>query len=134
MIRRPPRSTRTDTLFPYTTLFRSVDAEFVDAHRRVLELGLAGHRIDDRIDQRTDARVGRELIVPVDRHEHLAAAHLATSAHARNQRAPVRGDARPPAFPYAGREPVGRVHVAIRFRPMRGSPWPPPRARGRKRG
>src|SRR3546814_13106753 len=35
MIRRPPRSTRTDTLFPYTTLFRSignaVDAQdFVD--------------------------------------------------------------------------------------------------------
>src|SRR3546814_15330343 len=25
MIRRPPRSTRTDTLFPYTTLFRSHD-------------------------------------------------------------------------------------------------------------
>src|SRR3546814_13493258 len=25
MIRRPPRATRTDTLFPYTTLFRSVD-------------------------------------------------------------------------------------------------------------
>src|SRR3546814_7176986 len=30
MIRRPPRSTRTDTLFPYTTLFRSLspDPEF----------------------------------------------------------------------------------------------------------
>src|SRR3546814_12172713 len=28
MIRRPPRSTRTDTLFPYTTLFRSVDNVF----------------------------------------------------------------------------------------------------------
>src|SRR3546814_17611596 len=27
MIRRPPRSTRTDTLFPYTTLFRSGGAE-----------------------------------------------------------------------------------------------------------
>src|SRR3546814_5141359 len=27
MIRRPPRSTRTDTLFPYTTLFRSVTGE-----------------------------------------------------------------------------------------------------------
>src|SRR3546814_18343070 len=27
MIRRPPRSTRTDTLFPYTTLFRSLRAE-----------------------------------------------------------------------------------------------------------
>src|SRR3546814_8522908 len=25
MLRRPPRSTRTDTLFPYTTLFRSVE-------------------------------------------------------------------------------------------------------------
>src|SRR3546814_6529202 len=37
MIRRPPRSTRTDTLFPYTTLFRSAnsapigfEAEFVN--------------------------------------------------------------------------------------------------------
>src|SRR3546814_9323324 len=28
MIRRPPRSTRTDTLFPYTTLFRSCRAGF----------------------------------------------------------------------------------------------------------
>src|SRR3546814_16557625 len=27
MIRRPPRSTRTDTLFPYTTLFRSDDPD-----------------------------------------------------------------------------------------------------------
>src|SRR3546814_9577561 len=36
MIRRPPRSTRTDTLFPYTTLFRSV-----------------------RTDQRDDAQAGR---------------------------------------------------------------------------
>src|SRR3546814_2625531 len=31
MIRRPPRSTRTDTLFPYTTLFRS--PVFCSAHR-----------------------------------------------------------------------------------------------------
>src|SRR3546814_5541776 len=30
MIRRPPRSTRTDTLFPYTTLFRSVRYESVE--------------------------------------------------------------------------------------------------------
>src|SRR3546814_1427198 len=27
MIRRPPRSTRTDTLFPYTTLFRSAEKQ-----------------------------------------------------------------------------------------------------------
>src|SRR3546814_1227003 len=29
MIRRPPRSTRTDTLFPYTTLFRSSSAKSI---------------------------------------------------------------------------------------------------------
>src|SRR3546814_10516781 len=28
MIRRPPRSTRTDTLFPYSTLFRSLEAPY----------------------------------------------------------------------------------------------------------
>src|SRR3546814_16908993 len=39
MIRRPPRSTRTDTLFPYTTLFRSgphVGAVFLDKGLRLL--------------------------------------------------------------------------------------------------
>src|SRR3546814_9237495 len=35
MIRRPPRSTRTDTLFPYTTLFRSVGL----LHQHALEGG-----------------------------------------------------------------------------------------------
>src|SRR3546814_12584090 len=33
MIRRPPRSTRTDTLFPYTTLFRSVHHRGRPGHR-----------------------------------------------------------------------------------------------------
>src|SRR3546814_11125264 len=33
MIRRPPRSTRTDTLFPYTTLFRSVHRTSSGLHR-----------------------------------------------------------------------------------------------------
>src|SRR3546814_7917301 len=41
MIRRPPRSTRTDTLFPYTTLFRSqVENALVD--RGALGLGRRG--------------------------------------------------------------------------------------------
>src|SRR3546814_7406514 len=54
MIRRPPRSTRTDTRFPYTTLFRSVSVvagELVDpggkdlAPRRAeLEAGFAQRR------------------------------------------------------------------------------------------
>src|SRR3546814_11531398 len=30
MIRRPPRSTRTDTLFPYTTLFRSKQSPYIN--------------------------------------------------------------------------------------------------------
>src|SRR3546814_13935252 len=37
MIRRPPRSTRTDTLFPYTTLFRSGDR-----HRIARNIGVIG--------------------------------------------------------------------------------------------
>src|SRR3546814_1054234 len=42
MIRRPPRSTRTDTLFPYTTLFRSPQAgEGLLSFRR-REMGLPG--------------------------------------------------------------------------------------------
>src|SRR3546814_5760381 len=41
MIRRPPRSTRTDTLFPYTTLFRSPDAsEPASLARTIADMGL----------------------------------------------------------------------------------------------
>src|SRR3546814_20406074 len=36
MIRRPPRSTRTDTLFPYTTLFRSLGPDLVGAAQEIL--------------------------------------------------------------------------------------------------
>src|SRR3546814_3096817 len=41
MIRRPPRSTRTDTLFPYTTLFRSAPAQEqpVRAHAELVRPG-----------------------------------------------------------------------------------------------
>src|SRR3546814_2450962 len=57
MIRRPPRATRTDTLFPYTTLFRSVVRALEDV-RAVRIAGLFD--IDRRID-RTDA-AGRGLV------------------------------------------------------------------------
>src|SRR3546814_12320937 len=36
MIRRPPRSTRTDTLFPYTTLFRSIGDRPINFHMDAL--------------------------------------------------------------------------------------------------
>src|SRR3546814_18655844 len=41
MIRRPPRSTRTDTLFPYTTLFRSRKAQARSG--KLAELGQTDH-------------------------------------------------------------------------------------------
>src|SRR3546814_6712951 len=51
MIRRPPRSTRTDTLFPYTTLFRSVLAE--DRWIEIRQIGENGtvnaHIINHRV-------------------------------------------------------------------------------------
>src|SRR3546814_18723562 len=50
MIRRPPRSTRTDTLFPYTTLFRSGQGTDLRSCRaaaagRADELGKCRHRL-----------------------------------------------------------------------------------------
>src|SRR3546814_14423904 len=38
MIRRPPRSTRTDTLFPYTTLFRSAEGAYENVSEYVRDL------------------------------------------------------------------------------------------------
>src|SRR3546814_13278385 len=43
MIRRPPRSTRTDTLFPYTTLFRS---PFRFARPAIVRIEQAGYRLE----------------------------------------------------------------------------------------
>src|SRR3546814_15791233 len=50
MIRRPPRSTRTDTLFPYTTLFRSPDyvaALFADISMRSAVVLTQAAKADD---------------------------------------------------------------------------------------
>src|SRR3546814_2801607 len=51
MIRRPPRATRTDTLFPYTTLFRSESGHACRPRsgRNALDLALL-HRLDPQID------------------------------------------------------------------------------------
>src|SRR3546814_6451964 len=63
MIRRPPRSTRTDTLFPYTTLFRSGHgaqaghqaADLASLKQAADEAGQAGRR-------RADGRRGRAFL------------------------------------------------------------------------
>src|SRR3546814_9771255 len=70
MIRRPPRSTRTDTLFPYTTLFRSdhgpdhvaIDVDVPDARPRD---DVAGSRFHPTMDAEGQAVAGG-----VDRVDH----------------------------------------------------------------
>src|SRR3546814_17778652 len=105
MIRLPPRSTRSDTLFPYTTLFRS-GVTVTSRHGRVLRQGLIGdHRAggvygDGRAVARRDHRCvgqgsgGRISDLDDDR-EH----------HARPTRARV-------AVPGDGRAAVGAAAVA----------------------
>src|SRR3546814_147016 len=48
MIRRPPRSTRTDTLFPYTTLFRSQPEHQQATADQLEESGVPGQRVGGR--------------------------------------------------------------------------------------
>src|SRR3546814_10388197 len=60
MIRRPPRSTRTDTLFPYTTLFRSLRRQHPHARRheeallRLRPVRADHQRVDDHQRPRAD--------------------------------------------------------------------------------
>src|SRR3546814_1028841 len=53
MIRRPPRSTRTDTLFPYTTLFRSLEIDVGPGG----DVGLGGRPADAAGGRRLIARL-----------------------------------------------------------------------------
>src|SRR3546814_2570410 len=63
MIRRPPRSTRTDTLFPYTTLFRSQDPHFLGELLKPL-----GKGVIDRIVGERAAAVRDSLVETIDDH------------------------------------------------------------------
>src|SRR3546814_6671432 len=80
MIRRPPRSTRTDTLFPYTTLFRSylhregrLDQR---AHRTDAPVGDQGAAVAARLDHRGDGvgdlRPGQSGGLPERSEEHTS--------------------------------------------------------------
>src|SRR3546814_10931101 len=79
MIRRPPRSTRTDPLFPYTTLFRSKathfghdrSIEFLVAEgaaypRLQLRLAIVPRQIPDRSFFRRDLIVEPKGVLPVE--------------------------------------------------------------------
>src|SRR3546814_12945957 len=56
MIRRPPRSTRTDTLFPYTTLFRSIAT-----HSRAQEFYFGDDMLIRRQDYTLDIAGGHRI-------------------------------------------------------------------------
>src|SRR3546814_11835799 len=59
MIRRPPRSTRTDTLFPYTTLFRSI----------FLRIGILAEQFGELRDRKVGGRIferARGILVDAD--------------------------------------------------------------------
>src|SRR3546814_16306338 len=70
MIRRPPRSTRTDTLFPYTTLFRSgLAGAGVSGQRDITDLVAAG-----RHDRLLDRAMATDLQCTPDRSSTIASA------------------------------------------------------------
>src|SRR3546814_3806666 len=68
MRRRPPRSTRTDTLFPYTTLFRS---EIVARHAGIVDENVD---LSERVDRRGDERIDRGPVTEVARQRDMVAA------------------------------------------------------------
>src|SRR3546814_6230086 len=119
MIRRPPRSTRTDTLFPYTTLFRSHDHRSGQpravGHRRDVAEASVRHGDDREIDdvEETDMAVIAVLkpgtVAPVD--EYDDADQQEGDAQPRGQIGPYR--------------PAGRAaqHVELPLDTPGNSPW-----------
>src|SRR3546814_11579015 len=84
MIRRPPRATRTDTLFPYTTLFRSVAEQIgragaqhgeIAALLRAAELG--GKQIEEGVARQLAVVAATDIIrlhlcrIDIDLQRHL---------------------------------------------------------------
>src|SRR3546814_20173998 len=90
MIRRPPRSTRTDTLFPYTTLFRSL--EVLDLlHRRDVVRRIAADAV---------VEVGEvPALVRADVHAHVVGQLVVPAARPRRMRLVV-ARVRDAAVPY----------------------------------
>src|SRR3546814_2209433 len=71
MTRTPPRSTRTDTLLPYTTLFRSGLSTFIQLHLELApEMTLVrAHVISDEVEAEVQAAFpGAEVIIHQDPH------------------------------------------------------------------
>src|SRR3546814_4039258 len=67
MRRRPPRSTRTDTLFPYTTLFRSSDLENMDMRGHMDDNPLVAVFRGDQLERSDDDALGWDLRAGIGR-------------------------------------------------------------------
>src|SRR3546814_5330848 len=84
MIRRPPRSTRTDTPFPYTTLFRSDDlAAMAVPSRHALQLAMRAlvqrRAVHDQVVGLRVDRIGRRAVAGID--ERIAAPPQRSEEH-----------------------------------------------------
>src|SRR3546814_7665124 len=92
MIRRPPRSTRTETLFPYTTLFRSVGEDVLAVagdHAEAVAVAVEGQpevglEARDRVDQvlevawlaRIGMMIGEAAVDPAEQRDDFRADRL----------------------------------------------------------
>src|SRR3546814_17092154 len=108
MIRRPPRSTLTDTLLPYTTLFRSRPSRFaVPRHARAGSGARQPHRLRRR------RRFGLPRIRPVAAPHQPPAGGIGTFAHA--PAAAPRPAQPPPVRPRHGRHRPAATHAPPRL-------------------
>src|SRR3546814_9637269 len=103
MIRRPPRSTRTDTLLPYTTLFRS-DCRFF---RELIQ-----KNIDARCPNRKERRIMKPSIVL----SFAAAALVSLSACGQSQPEVVDNKAPGPIAARAAEAPPVEMPAALKHR------------------
>src|SRR3546814_16305026 len=98
MIRRPPRSTRTDTLFPYTTLFRSVIALEVllpIALYVAVVLGMGRLYSDSEMDFLRAAGLGEiQILIPILRLALLLALLVGVLSTVVRPRIAIRSDER----------------------------------------
>src|SRR3546814_1765858 len=98
MIRRPPRSTRTDTRFPYTTLFRS--ASFQETTRVLTEAAVQGKK-DTLVGLKENVIVGR--LIPAGTGAGMNRMRVAASSRDAAMRAALRASSQV--------DQIGRAHV-----------------------
>src|SRR3546814_16678031 len=97
MLRRPPRSTRTDTLFPYTTLFRS-RRQAQGERRGYTSFRRDAHRVANPVDDRFDLR------------------RVVALRHDADHRFGARGEDHEPAEPCKRRLALGASGLNMRIR------------------